>query len=110
MPINPTNLRRWLTMCAVAIFMILGSFQLTLAQDSKSIKESIERMESTDLASKSEMVRDIYRRSLLRLYGQYLDSLQLEIKDLKSIQANVVSGDSRLTVEITENIRKLQTE
>jgi len=90
--------------------IVLGSIQTIHAGDSRTIKDTIERMETVELSSRSEMVREVYKRSLLRLYGEYLESLEKEIADLKYILANVSTSDSRIVGEITDNIKKLQSE
>jgi hypothetical protein len=76
----------------------------------ESLKERIELLEKTDLKSKSPTVQLIYKRSLLRLYGDYASALEQEIADLKNIQSAVGGSDPTARSEATAQALKLTGE
>lgn len=80
------------------------------AQDGDSLKARIERLESTDVKSKSSTVQLIYKRSLLRMYNQYSAALEEELKDLRNIQKVVGDADSKMRREVAASIQKLTSE
>lgn len=80
------------------------------AQDGDLLKARIERLESTDVKSKSITAQLIYKRSLLRLYNHYSAALEQEISDLRNIQKVVSDADINMRREIVARIQKLAGE
>lgn len=79
-------------------------------QSADSLRSRIEQLEQTDLKSKSPSVQEIYKRSLLRLYDQYVLALQQDIADLKSIQAAMDGAGAASQTEITKQLDRLAKE
>jgi hypothetical protein len=85
--------------------------------DAEVVRAKIERLENADIKSKSKTVQDIYRRTLLRLYDEYLLALHKDIADLKKIQAAAQSDPqgeislqiSKFSIELSLTEEKLKT-
>jgi hypothetical protein len=78
------------------------------SQNSDLLRVKIEQLESTDIKSKSPSVQDIYKRSLLRLYEQYVAALEQDMADLRAISSTTEgtgAGDEAAT-----QLRKLINE
>jgi hypothetical protein len=89
------------------LWLGLGTAQVKQNLDADHLREKIEQLESIDLTSKSPSVQDIYRRSLLRLYNQYISALEQDIAGLKSIQSVTSGTGSDSQKEITAQVQKL---
>ena len=86
------------------------SAQVKQALDSDRIKGTIERLESTELKSKSASVQEVYKVSLLRLYNQYISALRQDIADLKLIKSTVGEEDASAPDSISVKLRGLEAE
>lgn len=80
------------------------------AQDGDLLREKIELLEKTDIKTKSATVQLIYKRSLLRLYHQYLSALGQDITDLNNIKAATGDTNQDTQTEVAAQIRKLVIE
>lgn len=102
------------TLLSVSMFVLLIAIPVRSqngpAQDGDSLKAKIERLESTDVRSKSITVQLIYQRSLLRLYNQYAAALEQDIKDLKNILAVVGDTDVVMRRDVAARIQKFTSE
>lgn len=79
---------------SLSIVILLLAFSYVPAQEKESqnadlLREKIEQLENTDLKSKSPTVQDIYKRSLLRLYDQYVVALEQDMADLRAIRSTL---------------------
>jgi hypothetical protein len=79
-------------------------------QSADSLRSRIEQLEQIDLKSKSPSVQGIYKRSLLRLYDQYVSALRQDVADLKSIQAAMNGAGAASQTEITRQLDRLAKE
>lgn len=99
----------------LVVFLVLLASVGAAAQDSggdtsDSLRQKIEQLESVDLKSKSATVQDIYKRSLLRLYSQYVSALAQDIADLKKIQTATEGTKPSPQSEVAIQIKRLSGE
>ncbi len=106
-----TNSRALILAVGFALALALpAQAQVKQALDSDRIKGTIERLESTELKSKSASVQEVYKVSLLRLYNQYVSALRQDIADLKVIKSTVGEEDASAPDSISAKLRGLQSE
>jgi hypothetical protein len=80
----------------VAVLVLLvctAQAQESGVQNATRIRQSIEQLEKRDIRSKSAEVQAIYKRTLLRKYGEYISALQQDIAEIKQIQADAGTPD-----------------
>ncbi|MBA3767390.1 MAG: hypothetical protein H0W99_10450, partial [Acidobacteria bacterium] len=100
-----------LTMSILLMALPIGAAaQEKRSQDADLLKNKIELLEKTDIKSKSPSVQDIYKRSLLRLYDQYVSALEQDIADMRAIQSTVNGTNSEAVDEVATKIQKLINE
>src|SRR2546423_8122111 len=103
-----------LTIKLLILLMALGGSALCEAQNRSSLdtdllRSKIEQLEKTDLASRSAIVRDAYRKTLVRLDKEFDEALTQDISDLKKIQS--ISGtDGNAKDDIGKQIQTLANE
>jgi len=94
--------------------MAVGGSTLCEAQNKPSLdtdllRSRIEQLEKTDPASRSAIVRDAYRRTLIRLYSEFDQALTQDINDLKKIQS-ISGADGNSKDDIGNQIQTLVKE
>ena len=102
------------TLLCVGILILLAAWpiiaQENQSKDTDDLKMKIEQMEKIDLTSKSATTQDIYKRSLLRLYNQYVVALRQDIEALKEIQSTAGETSSETRNEVALQLQKLRAE
>ena len=77
------------------------------SQNADNLKRKVEALENADVTSTSPTVQDVYRRTLLRLYSQYLEAINSDVAALKIIGANA-EGITASETEITSRLSSLK--
>jgi hypothetical protein len=84
--------------------------QESTAQNATLIRQSIEQLEKLDIRSKSAQVQSIYKRTLLRKYGEYISALQQDIAEIKQIQAGANTPGAPPDQEASNLLKQLSEE
>jgi len=75
-----------------------------------TIREKIEQLEKTELTSRSASVKEMYKRTLLRLYAEFSKALEADIADLRKIEATIRGTQSESGSEIVAQLKNLIVE
>jgi hypothetical protein len=102
----------------LSLLIILCPSEVNIAQRSgesatataDTMREKIEQLEKTELTSRSATVRDMYKRTLLRLYAEFSKALENDIADVRRIEATIHGIPSENANEIAAQLKKLIVE
>jgi len=102
----------------LSLLIILCLSEVNIAQRSgesatataDTLREKIEQLEKTELTSRSATVRDMYKRTLLRLYAEFSKALENDIADVRRIEATIHGIPSESANEIAAQLKKLIVE
>jgi hypothetical protein len=106
----PTRFSHLFAICLLFVLTFTGYAQETSVDKTESLRLKIVELESTDLKSKSSIVQDLYKRTLLRLYEEYAAALRLDIGDLNRIQETIKNTAADPQREVEARLNKLTTE